>query len=93
MKKGGLIAINTPDSGSFIAKLLGKRWHLLVPPEHLVIFNRVNLDLLLKSCGFEVLWTGKIGKKFTLQYIFQILANWQRSPLIGQLAGFLKSNA
>ena len=93
LKKGGIIAINTPDAGSFAAKLLGKHWHLLVPPEHLVIFNQRNLSMLLKSCGFDVLWTGKVGKKFTLQYAFQILANKLKSRIFGRMTEFFKDNA
>ena len=91
LKAGGLIAINTPDSGSFAAKLLGKHWHLLVPPEHLVIFNQKNLSLLLKSCGFNILWAGKVGKKFTLQYALQIAANKFNSNAIRQASEFLKN--
>lgn len=92
IKNGGLIVINTPDAGSFTAKLLGKQWHLLIPPEHLIIFNRENLGLLLASCGFKVLWTGKIGKKFTLQYASQILANKLKSKLFWSMAEFVKNN-
>lgn len=93
LKKGGLIAVNTPDAGSFAAKMLGKHWHLLVPPEHLLIFNQKNLSALLQRQGFEVLFTAKMGKKFTVQYIFQILANWRRdSVLFKKLAKFFVGN-
>ncbi len=93
LKKGGLIAINTPDAGSFIAKMLGKHWHLLVPPEHLIIFNQKNLKMLLKSCGFDVLWNGKVGKKFTLQYAIQVFSNKLKLKPFAQVAEFFKNNA
>ena len=89
LEKGGLIAINTPDSRSFIAKILGKRWHLLVPPEHLFYFSYGSLSMLLKNNGFEILHISKIGKKFTLQYIFQTLARWQNLFIWLQLAKML----
>ncbi len=92
LKKSGLITVNTPDAGSFTAKILGKHWHLLVPPEHLVIFNQKNLSLLLKSCGFDILWIGKAGKEFTLQYALQIVANKFNSNLIRRMAQFFKNN-
>jgi len=92
LKNSGLIIINTPDSNSLVAKILGRHWHLLIPPEHLVIFSLNNLSILLKSCGFEILLVNKIGKRFTLQYIFQISANWRRSALLGKAAEFLKNN-
>ena len=92
LKKDGIIAINTPDSGSLTAKILGKHWHLLVPPEHLTIFNQKNLSLLLKSCGFDFLWMGKVGKKFTLQYALQILANKLKLKMLWRGAEFFKDN-
>lgn len=93
LKNNGVIAINTPDAGSFIAKILGRHWHLLVPPEHLVIFNQKNLSLLLKSCGFDVLCTGKKGKKFTIQYAFQIFSNKLNLKFLVKIAEFLKNSS
>ena len=93
LKDGGLIAINTPDAGSFTAKLFGKHWHSLVPPEHLMIFNRKNLSLLLKSCGFDVLWIGKAGKKFTLQYALQTFSNKLKLRPFARVAEFFKDSS
>lgn len=92
LKHGGVVAINTPDTSSFFAKLTGKYWHLLVPPEHLIYFNPKNLADLLKRSGFEVLSTDKVGKKFTLQYIFQTLYRWQKLFIWKELAEFLKNS-
>lgn len=92
LKHGGMIAINTPDTSSFFAKLTGKNWHLLVPPEHLIYFNPDNLADLLKRSGFEVLSTDKMRKKFTLQYIFQTLYRWQKLFIWKWLARFFKSH-
>lgn len=92
LKPRGLLIINTPDAGSWLARILRKRWHLLTSPEHLIIFNQNNLTRLLKECGFEILEIGKIGKKFTLQYIFRTLANWQKMAVWRFLAEFLENN-
>jgi len=77
LEDGGIIAINTPDSGSLVAKILGKRWYKFIPPEHVIYFNQNNLCLLLSKIGFKVVYAGKIRKKFTLQYLFNMLARWQ----------------
>ena len=92
LKKDGVIAINTPDSGSFIARLLSRGWHLIVPPEHLFLFNQKNLSNLLKEIGFEILFVGKIGKRFTLQYVAQILANKQKSLVFNWMAKSFGNN-
>ena len=34
LKTGGVLALNTPDAGSWFARALGARWHLIIPPEH-----------------------------------------------------------
>lgn len=68
LRPGGLLAINTPDSFSLFAKIMGPRWHLLVPPEHIFYFNRKSLKMMLRKRGFEILQVGCIGKRFTLQY-------------------------
>ena len=77
LKKGGIIVVTTPDSGSLWARVFGKRWHLVVPPEHLVLFNRKNFGEILKLTSFTPHLTTTIGKHFTLPYIFQNLYHWQ----------------
>lgn len=78
LKSGGLIVLNTPNAGSFFAKLMGKYWHLIVPPEHLSYFNINNLTKLLNKIGFEVYQVTCLGKKFTIQYILKTLATWHK---------------
>ncbi len=71
----GLLAINTVDRSSCWAKILGKRWQAIVPPEHLFYYSSKSLSELLKQSGFEIIKQAKIGKKFTLPYICKILVN------------------
>jgi SAM-dependent methyltransferase len=77
VKPGGYVAINTVDATSWWARLVGRRWHLLVPPEHLFYYGRKNLDLLLRQHGFEPVEYRKVGKKFSLSYFFKIGYDWQ----------------
>lgn len=72
----GLLVINTPDAGSVYARLLGRRWHLIVPPEHLFYFDRENIKLLLERNGFKVVMVTTIGKSFTFPYLFRTLHGW-----------------
>ncbi len=98
LRPGGVLVINTPNSGSLFARLLGRSWHLLVPPEHLHYFTPKSLTLLLEQIGFKVIKVSSRGKIFTLEYIFHTLARWQglvlwhkiltwfrRHPKIGRL--------
>ena len=94
LRPGGLLALNTPDAGSLLARLLGLRWHLVVPPEHLVLFHQQSLRLLLSDTGFQVDAMRRIGKRFTVQYVLQTLARWQglsvwqRAAEIARKSGF-----
>lgn len=78
LRAGGVLVINTPDVGSLVARVLGKRWHLIVPPEHLHYFNRSTMRRLLEEVGFEVVTETTIGKSFTPQYILKTLYKWTK---------------
>ncbi len=92
LKSDGVLAINTPDSSSFWARLLGKKWHLILPPEHIFLFSRKSLKILLEKNGFEILKLEKIGKSFTLSYIFNTLYKWQGIALWNKLADLFKGD-
>lgn len=85
LKKDGLLLINTPDAESLWAKVLGPRWQLIMPPEHIHYFSPRNLGDYLSKNGYRVELSTKIGKWFTLQYVLKMLYKWQgyRIFLIG----------
>jgi SAM-dependent methyltransferase len=93
LKTGGVLAINTPDSGSLLAKALGTKWHLVVPPEHLNLFTRSSLRILLEGQGFEVLETRTIGKRFTIQYVLQIAGHWLKLKFFDATARWAKERS
>lgn len=43
-----------------MAKIQGKKWHLIIPPEHLYYFNKSSINKLLIEAGFEPLFIGTI---------------------------------
>lgn len=53
LKPGGLLVINYPDRGSWIARALGRRWPFL-SSVHLYYFKRDTLRRMLERHGFEV---------------------------------------
>ena len=87
---GGILMGSTPDSGSAYARIMGRRWHLLFPPEHLVLLNDYSLRLLLSKHGLETVWTGRITKRFSLPYIFQTTARWLGVPLLNRIGNMLR---
>ena len=56
LRRGGYLVVTTPDHGSLLAKLLGKRNELVrkvALGEHLALFTRKTLTAALNEVGFE----------------------------------------
>jgi 2-polyprenyl-3-methyl-5-hydroxy-6-metoxy-1,4-benzoquinol methylase len=54
LRPGGVLALSTGDIGSVVARLTGRRWHLLTPEHHNFFFDRKTLRRLLEQTGFTV---------------------------------------
>ena len=50
---GGWIFLSTPDTGSLVARAMGRRWHYQDPVQHINLLSRRNLDRLLLESGFR----------------------------------------
>ena len=50
---GGLLALSTPLANGLPAKVLGKRFPMLSPPEHLRLFTRRSINVLASEFGLE----------------------------------------
>ncbi|HEY8375656.1 MAG TPA: class I SAM-dependent methyltransferase [Nannocystis sp.] len=62
LRPGGFLALSTPSSSGLPARLLGRRFPMVIPPEHLALFSRRGLYALLAATGFEpVRWTSFSG--------------------------------
>lgn len=53
LKPGGVLIVNYPDAGSWIARMLGRRWPFLTSV-HLYYFDRATIREMLRSTGFAV---------------------------------------
>lgn len=58
----GIYAGSVPNMGGWYAKLRGKNWYNIVPPEHVNYFNNNNLRMMLERNGFEILFLGTIPR-------------------------------
>ncbi|HET9253307.1 MAG TPA: class I SAM-dependent methyltransferase, partial [Candidatus Eisenbacteria bacterium] len=56
LKPQGLLALSTPDAGSAVARILGRRWPGWSKiPEHLFFFDRSTTRRILVEAGFHIL--------------------------------------
>jgi hypothetical protein len=65
----GVLALSTGDLGSLVARASGSRWHLLTPRHHNFFFSKRTLVELLERTGFEALWLGHPGARYSLAHI------------------------
>jgi len=86
----GILAIITVNTASVLARVIGKHWHTLLPPEHISYFSKDNIKFFLERNGYDVLQASTINKSFSLQYIFNILYKWQKLSLWRRITLFLE---
>ena len=68
IRPGGLMAVNVPNLDSLPARLLGRRWPLLLP-EHLNYFNSRSLQACARRAGLLQLALGSRPVNFTVKYV------------------------
>ncbi len=69
LRPGGILCLSTGDAGSLYARVTGRFWHLLTPPQHLLYFNPENIGKILSRSGFVVNTVVHSGKYATVDFI------------------------
>jgi 2-polyprenyl-3-methyl-5-hydroxy-6-metoxy-1,4-benzoquinol methylase len=54
LRPGGVVVVTTGNFGSLTARLMGRRWRLMTPPQHLWFFTQASLRRLGERLGLEV---------------------------------------
>jgi len=80
LKKGGLLAVNYPDAGSWITRLMGQKWVFYLSV-HYFYYTRKTITLALEKAGFEVVKIRPHFQSLELDYIL-----FRASAYIGILA-------
>lgn len=74
LKENGLLVLSTGDIDSLVSKLMGQRWHLLLPPQHIYYFSQETIKKLLKKTGFKVIKIKYWGKSMRLTHFLRRLS-------------------
>lgn len=84
IRRGGILAVLTPDSGSPMSRLLAGRWpEVKRVPEHLVLFSLRGLTSLLERHGFEVVDRHSVGKTSSIRTLIADVS--PIAPRIGKM--------
>jgi SAM-dependent methyltransferase len=54
LRRGGVLYLTTPNGRGLSARLLGTRWSVVSPPEHLQLFSRAGMRLALAGAGLRI---------------------------------------
>jgi len=54
LRPGGKLVVQVPNAASWQCRLLGRSWNGMDVPRHLYDFRDLDLENLLRTCGFEV---------------------------------------
>lgn len=55
LRPRGIVALSTPSMSGLAARLLGRRFPMVLPPEHLALFTAVGLHRLLRRASLRVI--------------------------------------
>jgi len=66
LKDDGYVLVETWDSASITAKVLGEKWHEYSPPNVLHYFSKKSLDRLFVDAGFTYVAGGRPKKRINL---------------------------
>ena len=75
LKDRGLLVVNYPDIGSWIARLMGRSWVFLLDV-HLYHFTRTTITKLLENAGFDVVLVRPHYQRLSLGYVLRRAATY-----------------
>jgi 2-polyprenyl-3-methyl-5-hydroxy-6-metoxy-1,4-benzoquinol methylase len=73
LRPGGSLVISTPDADHWLRPLMGARWPMLQPMQHLTIFSRQSLRAALDAAGFRTGLVVTAHKVLSYQYLIDQL--------------------
>jgi SAM-dependent methyltransferase len=76
LRPGGIIMLQTPNSDSWLAHLMGKLWFPYAPVEHINLFSRQSLERLLIRNGYTHISYQRHVKQLPVDYVYENLRNF-----------------
>jgi 2-polyprenyl-3-methyl-5-hydroxy-6-metoxy-1,4-benzoquinol methylase len=87
---GGWLFLSTPDAGSLVSRMMGRRWVYHDPIQHVNLFSRANLVRMLRDCGFRIEGHTYFGRRYRVKYVLNRLEYLLHDHPSRRLIGVLK---
>lgn len=78
LRPHGTLFIQTPDAGSLPARILRSYWPPYAPIEHVHLFSRRSIAILLQRLGFRIRFERRHVKRLSPAYVFSMLGVFGR---------------
>lgn len=85
LKPGGLLVITTPDTRHFLRSVMRKRWPMLQPFQHTVLFSGQSLRQALEASGYHSVELRPARKYLTPDYLSEQVKIY--TPLLTKIYG------
>ncbi len=76
LKEKGYVCFSVPKSDSWFARVLGRAWTLIAPPQHIHYFTHASITSLLEEHGFTIERLLYPGKRFSFSYVLHFAMGW-----------------
>jgi 2-polyprenyl-3-methyl-5-hydroxy-6-metoxy-1,4-benzoquinol methylase len=76
LRPGGAMILTTPDFASALARITGKSWRNMTPPQHLWYFTRESITRMAAAAGLEVYQIGHPWKRVPISLIVQLISRY-----------------
>ena len=73
LQPGGTLMIQTPNAGSWCARLMGRFWLPYTPVEHIHLFSRRSMCEALQRHGYAVQLVRAHVKRLSVAYVYEML--------------------
>ena len=76
LRPGGAMILTTPDFASALARITGKSWRNMTPPQHLWYFTRESITRMATAAGLEVYQISRPWKRVPISLIVQLISRY-----------------
>jgi 2-polyprenyl-3-methyl-5-hydroxy-6-metoxy-1,4-benzoquinol methylase len=73
LRPGGAVVLTTPDFASALARISGKRWRNMTPPQHLWYFTPDSLAKMAEAAGLTVTRVDHPWKRVPVSLVLQLI--------------------